>query len=287
MRRCHAARGRRSAVDCRRGQGARARCRGGDRRGLGRRAPPTPVRRRPSRRRRGLRARRGATASSWAAPASPSRGQRQRDAGRAHRRARFRATPAALPDGLTVARCGPSPRGRPTPGLVPPRPPLPRRARRLHRGRLPPPLDAVVAEAGRLGLRLIVTLSNNWGDYGGIPMYLAWAGLPVGDGCGRPGARGLLPRRPGARLLPRRAGPPPRAREHRHRRALRRRPGDLLLGSCSTSRWWRRPEGGGRAGLDRRRWRGCSGPRPHHLVAAGVVATPRATSAATGSPSAA
>lgn len=37
-------------------------------------------------------------------------------------------------------------------------------------------LDRVVAEAGKRGLRLIVTLSNRWGDYGGIPMYLRWAG---------------------------------------------------------------------------------------------------------------
>ena len=37
-------------------------------------------------------------------------------------------------------------------------------------------LDRVVAEAGKRGLRLIVTLSNRWKDYGGIPTYLRWAG---------------------------------------------------------------------------------------------------------------
>lgn len=37
-------------------------------------------------------------------------------------------------------------------------------------------LDRVLAEAGKRGLRLIVTLSNHWKDYGGIPMYLRWAG---------------------------------------------------------------------------------------------------------------
>ena len=37
-------------------------------------------------------------------------------------------------------------------------------------------LDRVIAEAGKRGLRLIVTLSNRWKDYGGIPMYLRWAG---------------------------------------------------------------------------------------------------------------
>jgi len=37
-------------------------------------------------------------------------------------------------------------------------------------------LDRVVAEAGKRGLRLIITLSNRWADYGGIPMYLRWAG---------------------------------------------------------------------------------------------------------------
>src|SRR5205814_1480995 len=42
-------------------------------------------------------------------------------------------------------------------------------------------LDRVVAEAGARGVRLIVTLANNWSDYGGIPMYLGWAGLSPGD----------------------------------------------------------------------------------------------------------
>jgi hypothetical protein len=37
-------------------------------------------------------------------------------------------------------------------------------------------LDLVVAEAGRRNLRLIVTLSNAWKDYGGVPTYLRWAG---------------------------------------------------------------------------------------------------------------
>ncbi len=37
-------------------------------------------------------------------------------------------------------------------------------------------LDRVLAEAGRRGLRVMVTLSNSWADYGGIPMYLRWAG---------------------------------------------------------------------------------------------------------------
>jgi mannan endo-1,4-beta-mannosidase len=36
-------------------------------------------------------------------------------------------------------------------------------------------LDGVIAEAGKHGMRLIVTLSNSWADYGGIPMYLRWA----------------------------------------------------------------------------------------------------------------
>ncbi len=39
-------------------------------------------------------------------------------------------------------------------------------------------LDRVLAAARDEGVRLIVTLSNHWGDYGGVPMYLAWAGLP-------------------------------------------------------------------------------------------------------------
>ena len=38
-------------------------------------------------------------------------------------------------------------------------------------------LDKVLAEAQQAGVRVILTLSNNWKDYGGAPMYLHWAGL--------------------------------------------------------------------------------------------------------------
>jgi len=38
-------------------------------------------------------------------------------------------------------------------------------------------LDRVLVEARQRGLRLIITLGNNWGDYGGIPMYLRWRGM--------------------------------------------------------------------------------------------------------------
>jgi mannan endo-1,4-beta-mannosidase len=37
-------------------------------------------------------------------------------------------------------------------------------------------LDRVIAAAGRVGIRLVVTLSNNWADYGGVPQYLRWSG---------------------------------------------------------------------------------------------------------------
>lgn len=98
-------------------------------------------------------------------------------------RARYRETLAALrSDGLTVARIWAFAEGPADAGEW-------YRKDHLFRagpdGYLEPAyrhLDAVVAEAEKLGLRLIVTLSNNWGDYGGIPMYLRWAGLPVGDG---------------------------------------------------------------------------------------------------------
>jgi mannan endo-1,4-beta-mannosidase len=42
-------------------------------------------------------------------------------------------------------------------------------------------LDRVLAAARSDGIRLIVTLSNNWSDYGGLPMYLRWVGLPEGE----------------------------------------------------------------------------------------------------------
>lgn len=38
-------------------------------------------------------------------------------------------------------------------------------------------LDRVLAEARRLGLRVVVVLANRWGDYGGVPAYLRWAGV--------------------------------------------------------------------------------------------------------------
>jgi hypothetical protein len=37
-------------------------------------------------------------------------------------------------------------------------------------------LDRVIAAAGRAGVRLIITLGNNWSDYGGVPRYLRWLG---------------------------------------------------------------------------------------------------------------
>src|SRR5882672_25628 len=41
----------------------------------------------------------------------------------------------------------------------------------------PKHLDRVIAAAGRAGVRLIITLANNWSDYGGVPRYLRWAGM--------------------------------------------------------------------------------------------------------------
>jgi mannan endo-1,4-beta-mannosidase len=38
-------------------------------------------------------------------------------------------------------------------------------------------LDRVLAGASERGLKVILTLGNHWGDYGGIPQYLRWAGL--------------------------------------------------------------------------------------------------------------
>ncbi|GAB7189328.1 hypothetical protein NUM3379_00340 [Kineococcus sp. NUM-3379] len=35
-------------------------------------------------------------------------------------------------------------------------------------------LDHTVARAGELGLRLVLPLTNNWKDYGGMPQYLQW-----------------------------------------------------------------------------------------------------------------
>lgn len=45
-------------------------------------------------------------------------------------------------------------------------------------------LDLVLEQARALGLRVILTLANNWSDYGGIPQYLRWAGLGDGGGWG-------------------------------------------------------------------------------------------------------
>jgi mannan endo-1,4-beta-mannosidase len=48
----------------------------------------------------------------------------------------------------------------------------------------PRQLDRVIAAAGRAGVRLVITLANNWGDYGGVPRYLHWAGVRTEDGRG-------------------------------------------------------------------------------------------------------
>lgn len=45
-------------------------------------------------------------------------------------------------------------------------------------------LDRVLLEARRAGVRLILTLSNNWADFGGVPMYLRWLGLSA-EGSGK------------------------------------------------------------------------------------------------------
>ncbi len=42
-------------------------------------------------------------------------------------------------------------------------------------------LDRLLARSREHGIRVILTLSNQWGDYGGIPVYLRWAGLPTDE----------------------------------------------------------------------------------------------------------
>lgn len=42
-------------------------------------------------------------------------------------------------------------------------------------------MDFVLAEAAKRGLHLIVTLTNNWDDYGGMNQYVKWAGLSSHD----------------------------------------------------------------------------------------------------------
>lgn len=40
-------------------------------------------------------------------------------------------------------------------------------------------LDHVLYEARQAGVRVILTLANHWADYGGVPQYLKWVGIPV------------------------------------------------------------------------------------------------------------
>ena len=42
-------------------------------------------------------------------------------------------------------------------------------------------LDRAVAAAAQRGMRVILTLANNWKDFGGIPQYLNWFGLASHD----------------------------------------------------------------------------------------------------------
>ncbi|MGI8742568.1 MAG: glycoside hydrolase 5 family protein [Bryobacteraceae bacterium] len=39
-------------------------------------------------------------------------------------------------------------------------------------------LDRAIAMAGERGFRLILALTNNWKDFGGMPQYVKWLGLP-------------------------------------------------------------------------------------------------------------
>ncbi|MFH2005296.1 MAG: cellulase family glycosylhydrolase [bacterium] len=39
-------------------------------------------------------------------------------------------------------------------------------------------MDLAIAAAAAYGVRLILCLGNYWGDYGGVPQYLRWHGLP-------------------------------------------------------------------------------------------------------------
>jgi len=41
-------------------------------------------------------------------------------------------------------------------------------------------LDQAVFEAKRRGIRVIIPLVNNWGEYGGLPAYAAWASKATG-----------------------------------------------------------------------------------------------------------
>lgn len=49
-------------------------------------------------------------------------------------------------------------------------------------------LDRVLAACRERGLRAIVVLANRWSDYGGVPQYLRWAGVPF-----VPDEHGVLP----------------------------------------------------------------------------------------------
>ncbi len=42
-------------------------------------------------------------------------------------------------------------------------------------------LDYAVAKAGQLGLKVVLVLTNNWHDFGGMDQYLAWYGLTAHD----------------------------------------------------------------------------------------------------------
>jgi len=39
-------------------------------------------------------------------------------------------------------------------------------------------LDSVVAQAGAAGVRLVLTLTNYWSDFGGVQQYASWVGIP-------------------------------------------------------------------------------------------------------------
>ena len=46
-------------------------------------------------------------------------------------------------------------------------------------------LDNLIASAGATGVRLVLTLTNYWSDFGGIQAYANWAGLSQKEGAHR------------------------------------------------------------------------------------------------------
>ena len=89
-------------------------------------------------------------------------------------------------------------------------------------------LDYVIYKAGQLGLKLVIPLTNNWTDFGGMDQYVRWRQ--------RPAPRPVLHRPGDPRLVSGLDRAPAQPHQQLHRRQLQGRPDDHDVGAGNEPR---------------------------------------------------